>query len=401
MSDYNIKFEWRTNLSGISKSEWDACFAPDDVLNSFDVTSAISCSSLPETAFYYLIGERGDSLAVVFPCFIYRVPLDLLAPAHVQRYTALIRKVFPRFAVLKMFFVGNPVATCDRAFGWEQVSENARRQLFKGVQELCIAKAKELQAQLVVLKELRPADITMFGDQLAPQFVTVPSLPVGYLPLENDRYERRLRADHRSYLRRRKKLSDSAGVVWSIEADFGDLAEDLHRLYGNVVSRAQTRFRTVTPEFVRQLSRQARGRAHVVLARYDNRIIAFGLFLVGSATLHLLYLGIDYTYRKQFALNYNAYYRVIEWAEERGISKLVLGQTAYDAKGALGASFGQLFLAIHPRSWFWDLLLRSMDRVLFPETELPVHRVFKSGAVEPRGEWSVVSRGFNSFTGTL
>lgn len=371
---------WVTSVEAIGRDEWNACFEPGDVVNCFDLAKALENSKLPDTEFHYLVGSQHGQVAFVIPCFLYATPLDVLAPPWVRRLCFGIRKYYSSFLIARALIVGSPLAICTDSLGLERLNETQRQGMLARLKEQLISKGKSLKAHLVVVKEIAESKLEMVQTALQPQFFIVPSMPEAYVTLSSNEYSSykdRLRCRYRNVLRQRKRLFENSGACWEVIDHFVDYADDLWSLYQQVFSRSKSKFMFLTPELFKQVSSCLGKKSYILIANNDNRPMAFGLILVGKKTMYPLYLGLDYSCRDQFALFYNILYRSIEEAEKLGYEVVSLGQTAYESKALMGASFRKLFLGLCPLSVLLSVVLRAFHSFLFPSITLPHFRVFK------------------------
>lgn len=373
----NCIYRWFTKVETINRNEWDACFEKGDVLGSFDLARAIENSKLPDIEFHYLVGIQDNQLSFVIPCYVCTVPLDALAPSLIRRCFSEVRKYYSSFLVLRVLVVGNPLASC---VGLERLNQTSRPKALAQIKEVLIEKGRSLKTNLIAFKEIEESEMQTMKAALGSQFLIVPSLPMSYLALrsrDGESYEARLRSRYRNLLRRRMKLLETAGIAWEVLEDFGDLAEILCNLYRQVYKRSKTKFEVLTPEFFKQLSHHLGKRSFILLAKKENRPMAFALFIAGDKMLYPFYIGLEYSLRDEFALYYNTLYRIIEESEKRNYERVWLGITAYESKAMLGASFYKRYLALCPLTSITSVILRAFRSLLFPSTIIPSFHVYK------------------------
>lgn len=110
----------------------------------------------------------------------------------------------------------------------------------------------------------------------------------------------------------------------------------MHALYCNVLDHSHTRLEKLTPAFFRAILEKMPHQTYAMICFDGTHIAAFELFLE-SAHLHPLYIGMDYAYRDVGALYFNALYKIVEEAEEKGYPFVDMGQTSYNAKRGISA----------------------------------------------------------------
>ncbi|MCC6220485.1 MAG: GNAT family N-acetyltransferase [Deltaproteobacteria bacterium] len=381
----DITFTWITSIASITQSEWDSCYDEGNVVNCYDLTRTLEGANFADTQFHYLLGRQDGELKLALPCFLYHTHLDVIAAPALGKFCSWVRKFFPNFFCLRALIAGSPIAICTDSFGIAKIKDSELDTVLTQVKHALTDKAKELKCQLVVLKELEEQKLTRLGNPFKPEFMFVPSMPCAYieLPKGAPHYAERLRSDYRSKYSRRIKKSQEAGICWRMVTDFSNLAEDLHKLYSQVLQRSASNFNALTPDLFRQLGFNLRDRCFVQIAKRDEKILSFALVLTNANDLYPLYLGLDYAFRDEGALYYNTCYKLIEEAERRDNSSLFLGQTAYHPKASLGARFRKLYLAIQPLTKCMAVVIGAFATILFPEITPPQFNVFKVERASP------------------
>jgi hypothetical protein len=321
---------------------------------------------------------------VVIPCFEYRVSLSVLAHQRLRQVVDGIRRMIPNLLYVNTFVVGSPIATCRDFLGVRRLGSRSRiGDVLAAAKPVILERARTARAGLVAMKELPDSLVDLGRRALAPEFFFVESLPTTYVPVQDDGtppYPQRLRHKYRLLKENRSKAFRDAGLRWETVADFAHLADELHRLYLQVLGRAATRFETLTPQFFREVSEGLGERSFSLLCYRHGELVAFELFLQGRRTLHPLYLGLDYAHREPGALYFNCIYRIIDEAAQRGFSVVELGQSSYDVKAAMGAVTGRRYIGLHHRTPLVHRLMRTCRSALFPRIVVPRRRVFKDEA---------------------
>lgn len=373
------EMEWVSSVCDIPEAEWNACF-DDDIRNSYQFVRAVAESHVPGAELTYLLMRRQGSIEAIVPCYVQTMPLDIIATDRFHAACSFIRKFLPRFLMVRVFFAGLPVATCKRSLGLQRVSEGVRYLVISKLAQATRARARELGANLVVVKDLAGSDSDIADALQAQNFRVVASLPVAVVhldPVGGVSYVDRLRNHYRSVYRGRRKRFDRGNLSWELMPCFADQASILYELYRNV----QRRLRTVQqlPESIfERLPERLGSRTFALVARSpDERIVGFTIVLECGPRLYPMYLGFDYSLRDECAIYYNILYRSIEEAEKRGCEAVILGQTAYASKGLLGAVLEDLNLAVSPESKWVRVMLALFGEKLFPKITAPKHNVFR------------------------
>ncbi len=221
--------------------------------------------------------------------------------------------------------------------------------------------------------------------RLEPRFFFVESLPTTLLRLpakEQGGYFASINTQYRNKLKKRKAVCAENGVTWRVAADSSGHAATIHRLYKEVVDRADSVFERLNEDFFKEVERMPGGDAFYVLGWQQiegtDRLVACELVFCDRdrGTLHPVYSGFDYRFKRDSNVYFNMFYHVIEEAERRGFSRVHLGQTSYEIKAELGARPVPLFLGIHHRNPLIQRLVWLLRRSLFPTVAFPDREVF-------------------------
>ncbi len=377
-------YRWTRNLEELTDA-WTQCFGNNNALRSQALQAAAEAAKMPDVETHYLVGEDAEGAACLAPCFTFKVSLVTVAGARIQRVVARIRKVFPNFLQLRVFVVGSPISNCgdllglgtgDRATRWDSARLAS---LFKEITR----RARSLNISLVLIKEpdteltnrLRPAlaDRFFFAESLPTTCLTVPALAKGgYIGAICSRY--------RNKLKKRKSVGEQNHLAWEISPTCRGQEDAVFDLYRQVLENSAFVFERLNREFFPQVERLLGDRMFFLFGyRQMNgvrKLVACELVLIDHDTLHPLYSGFDYWVKKDSSLYFNAFYRIIEEAEKRGISQVDFGQTAYEVKAELGAVCVPLFVGVHHRNRVLHALLMSLRRLIFPPSFFPSREVF-------------------------
>lgn len=373
-----LLYRWETELKGLSS--WDSLVEHRDVLKSFPLASAVHEARLPGMELFYLIGERPGSgmTEVICPVFLYTTSLEVLSPRFFKRFSAWVRGAFPDFLVCRALVIGTPLPICSDLI--LRRSETILRNIAQELAYEWTKKGLELGAQFVVIKEAEQELLETLSSLKDEGFIFVPSMPSATLSLDSSEgsYMSRLRKSYRVVYKTRKNQFEEGGGSWlEFDAKHHNLAE-IHRLYLQVLERSNSKFELMPANFFLNTVRYLPDGAKLLIACVEERIVGFALIIFSKEYLCPIYIGMDYSIRDKLSLYYNILYRSIEEAELRRIPLVKLGQTAYESKALIGASFAKVYLAIKPLSFLSGLILRVFRKLLFPAINPTTRNVFKS-----------------------
>jgi hypothetical protein len=377
-----LEFRWVSSIDEIGKEDWETCFPPHDVMQSYALHKATEVADLGDVEFHYLIARSGQVVAAIVPCFRFRMSLTVIAPEGVNKVVSAIRRLAPDFLYLNAFVVGTPAAICKDLLGLHSsLQGSARDEVLRAVLRESTARAKHLGLGLVLLKELTTGLLPRVRGVLSEQFSVVESAATTYLYLGEpgrSTYRDRLRKKYRSLMNNRQARLTAAGLRWETCTDFSQYASRMHSLYLQVLNRSKIRFETLSVDFFEKLPGIMGDSAFALLCFKGEQLVAFELVLQDEQWLHPIYLGLDYQYRDEAALYFNCIYKIVETLEGKGKPVVQLGQTSYTVKASIGAVVDRLYLGLHHTNPLIHKLLERFGAELFPPTEIPrSQRVFR------------------------
>jgi hypothetical protein len=280
---------------------------------------------------YFLItDDRGDGIAIQ-PFFV--MDQDMLeGVASLARVAASIRKLFPRFMMMRMLMVG-----CTAGEGHLAASPLiSSTEIGKTLAANLIRHAKALNARMVVMKEF-PAHYRAALDPLLERgFCRVPSMPAVSLDVVHSSFDefmqKALRANARRHLKKNLAATKAANITMQV-TNGPDLAlEDIHRLYLQVFEKSEFRFEKLTLDYFRRIAAQMGDKARFFTWRRDNELIACSLSMVEGQTLHLEYLGLDYQVANDLHLYHHTFRDQYNWAARNGLTRIWSSALGYDPK---------------------------------------------------------------------
>ncbi len=388
-----ITYRWTRKLNEVTAA-WNQCFPNGGTLRAYALQAAAEASRLSDVETHYLVAEDSGGAACVAPCFAFKVSLVTVAGPRMQRLVARARKIFPGFLFLRVFVVGSPVSNCGDLLGLGTDEQAARWDSARlaGLFKEITRRSYELGIPLVLIKEPDTALTTRLQSALAGRFFFADSLPTTHLTLPKaapGAYLAAICSRYRNKLKKRKSVGAANQLTWEISPTCRGHEDAIHELYQQVLEHAPVVFERLNRDFFPEVERALGERAFFLFGFRPSdgggrKLVACELMLLDGDTLHPLYSGFDYWVKKDSSLYFNAFYRIIEEAEKRGIPRIHFGQTAYEVKAELGAACTPLFVGVHHRNPPLHALLRSLRRWIFPATVFPAREVFGNEPTPPK-----------------
>lgn len=149
----------------------------------------------------------------------------------------------------------------------------------------------------------------------------------------------------RNFLKSIIKIRERQGLKISYETLNSELIASIYPLYADTNSRAvENRTMPLPIVFFEKLSQTIRHQ--VVVVRLENRILAFGLMLLGSSNLKCLFAGFNYEFSKQYSLWYQVVVASISYSIYNGFKIVDLGSTSSLMKAKFQSTPSPVYLSI-------------------------------------------------------
>jgi len=360
----NVTIEFVRRTDEIDGALWEECFPPP-LEGRFWYQTLESCGLEEQFAFYYALLKTDGRPIGIAPCFLYDVPIALVAPAPVAFVLTLLSKIIPRAGYQRTFFVGSPCAdegTVGLAHGVALVD------VIEPLRLAVRAKARELGARMMVFKDFPERDVaTLTAAGRAGEFVSTVSYPgtvIALPPADKEAYFRALSQNQRHNLR--KKLRRSRELV-ALETRIvsqptpTELAE-IFALFLQTYHRGKTKFERLDVRFFTQIAGQPPAEFILLRDPKDNALVAFMLvFQIGDRVINK-FIGLDYARGGKTFLYFRLFDSALDFAYARGARELQSGQTGYRAKLDLGHRLVPLFNVFHHKQSLVHLLFRTIGR---------------------------------------
>jgi hypothetical protein len=326
---------------------------------------------------YFGLRDGEGSVSAFQPFFI--VDQDILLGAH-PRLTSLvgsIRRVWPRFMVLRTLMVG-----CVAGEGHIDDGDEPKR----CCQMECLAReltehARTLQADLIVLKEFPARYRGALRCFVSNGFVRTPSLPMTRLNIDYksfEDYERRaLKSATRAKLRRKFRAAEKdAPIVMEVVIDISPLIDEIYPLYLQVYHRSKLRFDKLTKDYFVGLGMRMPDKVRFFLWRQNERIVAFTLCMIEDDTLYAEYIGLEYAVALDLHLYHYAVRDMINWGIANGFKFFGAGALNYDPKLQMRHRLDPIDLYVRHRSTVVNAVLKRFLPLLDPTRRYPILRKF-------------------------
>ncbi len=310
----------------IDAALWEACFPPP--LEGRWWYETLERSRLEDQfRFLYAVIREADAPVGIAPLFVMDFPVSLVTPDALKPLLPLLGSA----AHPKTLFVGSPCAD-EGSIGL--LPSVDRRAALLALQPAVNAKAKELNAPLIVWKDVPlalAAEVAALGGMFR-----VESFPGTLVELGTDKaaYLASLKGSRRHNLLKKVRRSVSHVAVRSevLQAPEPRVLDEIFPLFMQTYERSSTHFERLPREFFTQIAQVPCTRFVVLREEKSGEAIAFMLCFELGAKLINKFVGMDYRRPKEWQLHFRLWDAVVDHALARGLHAIQSGQTGYAAK---------------------------------------------------------------------
>jgi len=305
--------------------------------------------------YFAMANSRGEVFAIQ-PFFL--LEQDLLAgvTGWPHMLAGAIRRLIPRFTYARTLMVG-----CVAGEGHLDGDETARQASARQLASAIRARARELRAKLIVLKEFPTKYRRALECFLDRGFARMPSMPLTCVDINyqsfDDYMKRGLRGPARRSLRRSLAISDRWPIEMQVIVDASPIINEIYPLYLAVYERSTLHFEKLTKEYFCRIGALMPDRTRFFIWRKEGKIVAFSLCMLDSDGVWAEYLGLDYAVALDIHLYFRAYRDVVTWAMANGYKRFHGTGLHYDPKRRMGHLLDPLDLYVRHTSWLPNALL--------------------------------------------
>lgn len=345
------------SIHDVGRERWSGCFPGE--LEGFDYLAAVEAAGLPGFSWRYVLVENGRHLLAAAPAFVTDYPLDTTLTGPMRWLTARVRRLLPRFLILRLGCIGSP-CTETVGVGFRPGLDDSEKPLL--LQALLDGFERSARAERCSL--LAAKDVPETGDGLwAPVaqwmgYEAVAGMPVAHLDVDFpdlDAYLARLSPAARKDMRRKMRAFDHVRV--EVRGDLHGLEQRAMELYRATLARADLRFEELTPDYFTQVLERMPGRAVCILYFVGDELLAFNLLLVDDATLLDKFFCMDDRGRAH-SLYFLSWFANLRLCLERGLTRYQSGQAGYETKLRLGSQVTRTAMYFRHRNGLVNGLLR-------------------------------------------
>lgn len=368
------------SISQIAPPLWDSLVPAGDLLATHRFVHACESAAMDGARLRHVLVYESGRLAGAASLFRLEVPLDILSAGMTRLAISWLRRLQPGALRVSIVFCGLPVSfgsSCLRL-----APDADRPATVARVLAAMEAFAAETDSDVLCVKEFDARAQAELGAALqAAGFASAPSLPGCRMALpwqSMPQYRDSLRAGYRRQLDLDRRAAVAAGLRRSLSDGLAPGVDEAHRLYAQVIRRAQFKLEELPHAFFQALSNKCGPDLRSVVIEHDGCTVANAILLGRAPTCYFLLAGLDYARLGRGHVYQNLVAAVLEAAIAGRASTLELGQTSYAMKTRLGAVATPRFVWLKHRRPLHHLLLALASRRLFSATRVPARRVFRA-----------------------
>lgn len=318
----------------IDPALWSACFPPP--LEGRWWYEALEGAGLGgQFTFLYAVVETSGRPVGIAPAFLMRFPVSLVAPPALLPLLGWLGRIAPSIAFPHTLFVGSPCADEGTVGLLPGVD---RRAAFSALQRAFRAKAKEVDAAMLVWKDFpaaHAADLERLTAEAGLFRVTsFPGTVAALPPGGRDAYLASLKGSRRhQFTKKLRRSRAAAGLATEfVQSPDARTLDELFALFWQTYEKATTRFETLTRAFFGLIAAQPVSHFIVLRDKSDGRAVAFMLcFDLGGHVINK-FIGIDYARPRDWMLYFRLWDAAVEFALAKGARSIQSGQTGYAPK---------------------------------------------------------------------
>jgi len=362
-----ITYKIYDSINKIDQKDWDAVFG--DIPESYTFYKALGNSDLVEFVFYYLVIYRDNEIVLIAPLFSADFNLDIAVEGLLLRIIKLIRKVFPRFLILKTLFCGSPFGE----HGVLGIKEDFRLnpelipQLLTGIKDL----AFKLGAPLTIFKDFLRGSTLLLDLLRHKGFTKVESFPTVLLDLNFSSFEEYLKSlggSTRKSLNKKLRQAYARGnIEVKLVQDVSSQIDQIIKLYEGTYHSGSTKFERLTKKFFLQVSDDLYAHTRFFLYYVDGSLAAFNLCFIYKDLLIDKFIGFNYDISNRYNLYFVSWAYNIKWCIDNSLRYYHPGQTDYEPKIRLGGKIIPLYAYLKHKNIFFNLLLKLLALLLKPD----------------------------------
>ena len=381
-----FKIEYFTLIKEVPSNIWNRFVKRDKVGLEIGHLQAIEESRINDIHPYYLIGYQDNEPVGIAYCFSINIDLSRMAIDYPPEVINSVKTWKPDFMKVRIVEVGHLASIGSTIEVLPQYLLSFLNAFSDTIDEI----ARTENADLCIIRDIASESYSEFSAFKQFGYRPVMGFPVARMKLNWNSFEGyldSLKSKKRSNILQKQSKLLSPEISVEILEDFASYSERLAELWKNVaIHNNGYEHERLTPAYFEAMSRNLKGRCHVVAIKHFGNIVAYGLNLIGDDEYFGVAEGLDYSIRDSYDLYANNIFEALHVALELGKKTFNIGITTYDFKTSAGAELDPCIYFIKAfknpgyTPVYADFIRKNITQ---PEN---LHRVFHNNFNEERSQ---------------
>jgi hypothetical protein len=369
-SNSSFSFQWCNSIRLIDISEWRTIFGEKGV-KSYNLFLATEDSNFKGVNHCYLKIYKKGKIASILPCFDFNMNVIALLNNNKKLpvFWRQIQKLLPDLLNPKILTVGLYIANFHDFIKIKSDTENDFKEIRKIINQELMKKEKEIDAQLVFVRDIRESEIGRVKNALNKKFHFYRSFPTTIIPVGGkfSPYPAGLKSEYRQRYEEAKEQFEQ-NFHWEVVDDFSEYIELRDNLQLKVLNKTRYRIeKEQNNNFFFNVKKRFPTQSFLIVAKDKlGEIRVMNLLLEEEDKLHSLYYSIKSKKEDDSILYLNSMYKTVEIAEAKGKKYVELGQMLYELKIQSGALIDNIYHGFSSSNMVRHFFTKKILKYLVP-----------------------------------
>lgn len=332
-----IRIECCTTIKEVSQNIWDSFVNRSSVGLEYYHLLAVEASGINNIRPYYLIGYANNKAIGIAYGFVIDVDLARMANNYPKEVIETIKTWKPDFMQVRIIEIGH-LASLGTTI---EVLAGYHEDFLKAISEKVDEIAKCEQVDLCIIRDVSKEDFLKYSILKETGFLPAMGFPIAKMRIGWDSfngYMASLKSKKRNKFKQKRTKLNASEIKVEVITDYAKHAEDLAFLWKNVATQNNGyQHERLTPEYFEAMNQHLPERSHVLAIKRYDKIVAYGLNLIGDEEYFGVAEGLDYSHRDEYDLYANNIFEALDIGCKLHKSTFNIGVTAYDFKTSIGA----------------------------------------------------------------
>ena len=334
------------SILDISAKEWDAANVKGNIYLSHDYLSAFEAGMKQQIDIKYVIfyNEQKEIIGICVLQILYFNPKELLQNRIPIGIANKVKLFFSEHKKVSLLICGNLFACGENGFAFTDFIDKPTfiRLVSKTLRELFKGSARNPKISFALLKEFWGADNERSQLLEKENFIGfgIDVNMVLYLKNEWKTFDHYLHDMNTKYRTRAKnvfKKSEALKKIHFSENQIADHLLEIDKMYIELLKNVDYNLGVLKAETFVYLKKKLKNKFVFTAYFKDDVFIGFSTAFVFGAIFDANFIGIDYTFNKNYKLYQRMLYDYVEMSIQHKCRELRLGRTAETIKSVVGA----------------------------------------------------------------